>query len=586
MLLHAVLTGLLAVLALSLAVCSGHARPASDSFETLLHQGFELHQKKEYSSAIPVLQDAWKLRPRDYFANLLLGIDLLRTGRVKEAIPRLQEAARQKPKEEFAYEYLGESFAALEQHAEAFDSFRKAMETAPDSAEAKSSFVGFCLARFADLSDRMRSSKDGLAAEYRLEALSRKSSDPTRIELLQRAAALEEDPENWAQLALTQIQTGDVAAGRAALEHARKLAPDDLHVLKADALLAAEEGDWPRAARSLNAVASRSPAALARLVVEWPGALRPPQPGEVSGAAASFLGCVTTSCGSEALLRSLPKPMDPPHASAEALVQQQRWESVTRRPAPARSQKEAWLERGVAWAEIGNCKEALPALERGFSAQENAAPAMFHLSQCYAEEADRIAAQLAKSGGNQAAVRLMRGDVLLRLQANSRGAAAEYQAAVTERPDDPVGWERLAEAQLAAGSTEEARHSAREALKIDAHRLAAMRTLAQAAMEERQYAEALPFLRELAKQNPRDLTTRVQLATTCSQTGAVEDALKYLGSALKLGYPDEKGSLHYQLGTILKRLGRAAEADQAFREARELSDHFQNTSLRGKEPKE
>ncbi len=84
---------------------------------------------------------------------------------------------------------------------------------------------------------------------------------------------------------------------------------------------------------------------------------------------------------------------------------------------------------------------------------------MFHLSLCYAGQADQIAAQLSKSDKDQAIVHLLRGDVLLRLQADSKAAVAEYQAAVTDRPDDPAGWERLGEAQLAAGSAEDARRA-------------------------------------------------------------------------------------------------------------------------------
>lgn len=588
MLRTAVLPTLLALLvsplALSFQQDAKHA-PA-DTFETLLHRGFELHQKNDYTAAIPLLRDAWKLQPHDYFANLLLGIDLLRTGQVKDSISFLREAARQKPQEEFAFEYMGEAYAALGDHAEAFHSFQGGITAAPASPDAKSALVGYCLARFGDLSAQMRSSTPGLAAEYRLQALSRPKTDPSRVELLQRAAALSDDPENWAQLALTQIAEGNISAGGDALERARKLAPGYLDVLEADALVSATAGDWIAAAKSLNAINTRSPAALSRMLPDWPVRLAPEATQPISEAAAAFMQCVVASCTSEALLQKLPKSPEPPHTSAADYFREQRWESVARLAPPPTTQKEAWFQRGVALAEMGDCDRAVPALERSLGPTDWAAPAMFHLSQCYAWEADRQAALLAKSGNNDAIVHMMRGDVLLRLQANSKAAVEEYQAAVAARPDDPAVWERLAEAQLSAGATEDARRSAGQALKLDSHRTGAMRTLAQAAMQERKYTEALPYLRELARQNPRDLSTRVQLATACSQTGALDDALKNLDSALKEGYPDEKGSLHYQLGTILRGLGRTDEAKQAFAEAKQLSDKFQSTSLRDKGPRE
>jgi predicted Zn-dependent protease len=322
------------------------------------------------------------------------------------------------------------------------------------------------------------------------------------------------------------------------------------------------------------------------MLSDWPASLKLGDQFKLTGAASLFLECVADSCSPSGLHQLLPHPEATPNASPEALYREQRWENLTRLPSSANTRNEAFFEKGVAWAELGECEKAIPYLERSIGPKNSSASTLFHLSQCYAGQANLIAAELSKSGKDQAIVHLMRGDVLLRLQADSKAAVTEYLAAVSARPDDPAGWERLGEAQLAAGSSDEARSSAQKALKLDPHRLPAMRTMAQAAMQEREYSEALPYLRELATLNPRDLTTRVQLATACSQTGALQEALTNLDSALKQGYPDEKGSLHYQLGTILRGLGRTVESTQAFAEAKALSDRFQNTSLRDKGSKE
>lgn len=556
-----------------------------DSFETSLHQGFERHQKNEYAAAVPVLQQAWNLRPHDYFANLLLGIDLLRTGQTAEAIPHLHEAAHQKPQEEFAYEYLGEAYAGLGDYAAAFRFYRRAVMASPHSAEAKAAFVRYGLTRFAKLSAQMRSSKPSLAAEYRLQAVNRSLDDPSRVDLLERATKLSDDVDTWAQLALTRIRLGNVAEGGEALAHAHKLSTNNLCVLEGEALLAAKTGDWNTAGRLLGEIASRSPAALARMLFDWPAALQPIKK-EMNEVATEFLDCVAKSCGTEGVLRRLPQPAVRPGASASSLYREQRWERLVRLAPPSRAAKHTWFERGVALAEIGNCDEAVFALERSLAPNDTIALTMFHLSRCYAEEADRAADELSKSEGNEALVHIIRGDVLLRLQANGKAAMDEYQAAVAERRDDPVTWERLAEAQLAAGSPDDARQSAQNALRLDDHRLDAMRTLAQAAMEERNYAEALPFLRELTKQNPGDLGLRAQLSTACSQEGKLDEAFLNLEVALKGGYPDEKGNLHYQLGAVLRGLGRNEESQAAFEEARKLADRFQNTTLRATESKQ
>ena len=59
----------------------------SDEFRVLMKQGFELHQQARFGEAIPILDHACRLEPEDYFANLLLGIDLLRSGRAEESVP-------------------------------------------------------------------------------------------------------------------------------------------------------------------------------------------------------------------------------------------------------------------------------------------------------------------------------------------------------------------------------------------------------------------------------------------------------------------------------------------------------------------
>jgi Flp pilus assembly protein TadD len=178
----------------------------------------------------------------------------------------------------------------------------------------------------------------------------------------------------------------------------------------------------------------------------------------------------------------------------------------------------------------------------------------------------------------------MRGDILMRLQAKPEPAVAEYQLALAKDPHDPAVLERLADAQFGAGKIEDARQSSQTALKIDPQRLAAKRILAKIAMQERDYVTALPYLQELAARNPQDLTMRIELAKACAQTGASDEAFHNLGPALVKGYPDEKGSLHYLLGTILKKMGRTAEADQAFATATQLSEAFQQKSYRDQDP--
>src|SRR5579859_2666675 len=57
----------------------------------LIQQAFDFHQKGQFSEALPLLRRAHELAPDDYFVNLLLGIDSLRTGQAKSAVPFLKK---------------------------------------------------------------------------------------------------------------------------------------------------------------------------------------------------------------------------------------------------------------------------------------------------------------------------------------------------------------------------------------------------------------------------------------------------------------------------------------------------------------
>jgi len=379
-----------------------------DSLQALLQQGFQLHQQARFAEAIPVLERAHRLEPGDYFVNLLLGIDLLRTGKAAEAVPRLQIAARVRPDEEFPEDYLGEAEAGLGHYELAAEAYQRAIVRGHSSEQALEAWAGFALERFRALGELLRVSAAGTAAARRM----------------------------------------------------------------------AEAASTPS------------------------------------------VGLV--------------------------------------------------------------CEGSIPLLERrialrtaGPNAVKLQVESAYKLSVCYAAEAGKVAGQLQTGAEDQAAVHRLRGDVLLRLKGDATGSETEYREALAVRSNDPALLERLAEAQLTAGDTDGARASAQAALAVDPHRREALRTLASLATNNRDYDQALPWLRQLAQENPGDRTVQVELAKALAQTGADKEAVGLLGPALASGYPDEKGALHALLGRALRKLRREADALKAEAEARRLSDAFQ-----------
>jgi len=562
-----------------LGSCSSAA--VEEDLKSLVQRAFDFHQKGEFDEALPLLHRAYALEPDDYFVNLLLGIDSLRSGQAKTAIPFLRKASRLRPREEYPLAYLGEAYARLEIYGEAAEAYIKAVHVAPGSSESAVSFVDFALSRFARMSELLRSSKKGLAAEYRLRALALREGDGSRLSLLQRAEDLDPAaPGIWSDLAFATLASGDLSSAERCSHLAFEADPNDLAAWIADAQLAAQRSDWQRAIARLDSVAQHSPTLLSQAVGQWPPRLQPPASSVVAGPAAKFLSCV----------RDARNPCDlaqgskPPSQGSAVLYREQRWEQMTKLPAPQPVRTETWFQRGVAFAKLDDCQQAIPSLERGLSKSSPEVYGMFLLSWCYSREAGRTAETVQQSGSDEAPVHIVRGDILLRLQAKAELAVSEYQLALARDPNDPAVLERLADAQFGAGKIEIARQNAQAALKIDPQRLTAKRTIAKIAMQERDYATALPYLQELAARNPQDVTTLIELAKACAQTGAFDEAWRKLAPALEQGYPDEKGSLHYLLGTVLKKMGRTAEADQAFATATQLSDAFQKKSYRDQDP--
>lgn len=555
------------------------AASAQDNFKALVQQAFELHQHGQFSAALPLLRRAYAMQPEDYFVNLLLGIDSLRTGDPQASVRYLKKASRLRPHEEFPLAYLGEAYARQEIFGEAAAAYMKAVSVAPTSAESSIAFVDFALSRFANISTYLRSSTEGLAAEYRLRALAVGEDGAERVSLLQRSSDLDPAaPGIWSDLGLASLAASDVSAAENAARRAVEANPDDLAAWMLDAQLATRSHDWKRLYSRLNAIAQRSADTLSLETAHWPKQIQVPA-GVISGAAAKFLSCVQEGKTACEFPVSHSASSDP-----SVLFREQRWEQLTKLPAPRDGQSKAWIQRGIAFASLDDCARAIPSLERGLTASAADTYALFHLSRCYSQQAGRIAHQVQQSAESEAPLHTMRGDILLRLQAKPELAVAEYQQALTLDPNDPAILERLAEAQFGAGKTEEARSSAQGALKIDPQRVGAKRTLAKIAIQGRDYPTALPYLRELAARNPQDVTGKVELGKACAQTGALDEAFQNLAPALEHGYPDEKGTLHYLLGTVLKKMGRATDAEQAFATAAQLSDAFQHKSYHDQDP--
>ena len=527
-----------------------------------MKNGSALSQQADYAHAIPLLRRATELAPQNASANFLLGVALLESGHPADAEAPLRVAAKAEPVNEAAEGYLGDAEMEQKQFALSAETFLTAVARSPNSERALLWWTDYSLERFRALAFRLRSSPRGRAAGLRATAENSKTGMTATEALLRQAAA--SDPELdgiWGELGVAQVRLGMDANAADTLKTAEQRQPDASLTLQLEAMVEAARGNWSESEARLEELGARSPAGLKRVLGAWPKRLVPGQ--QVKGAVWQCLRQGETNCAAANVQRSaLP---------TERLFREGRWEQLVAMPVPSPDEGAEWFWRGVAFGELGDCSQAIPALERGLKA--GAETATSWLTNCYELEAVRTADQL-QALGKEASVHQIRGDILLSIRLDPTQAATEYSEALKLKPKNPELLEKLAEAYFSLGDMDRARRSAQEALDQNPHRELVLRLLIRIAMSQRDYPTALSLLGRLAQLEPDDAWTGVQQGTAYAQTGHPQEAVQYLKPALDAGYPDEKGALHAVLAGQLRKLGREQDAKNATNQAIQLADSF------------
>lgn len=531
-----------------------------DTFDGLLRQGLALHQQRLYSQAIAPLERAHRLQPLDYYANLLLGIDYLRTGQPGKALSFLETASRVRPTDATALGYSAEAHAASGRMDQALGVLQAARRRDP-SPQWRAALIRLYLTRFRAAAHALRLSKVGLARSYRLQAQATRNGNYRRQrDSLLRAYALAPELEGIeSELAHAEIRQQRFEAARHWLQRARARNRRDLGVIAAEVYLSAHEGDWQEAEARLQELERRSPRRTRTALAEWPDGV--PLPDRLRHAAERM---------------SDPEPAT--SSDIQTMFGSQQWEAVAAAVSPSEEDPDRLFQLGVALARLQQFEKAVISLERVRSETRHRGEADYWLALSYARLAEDEAEALGRNRSADPIRHAVRGEILLRLAADGAGAAAEYRSAVDSTPGDPALWAGLAAAEAMAGNWDDARESAQKAIGLDPSRVLALRTYAEVCMQERDYPAAVPALEKVLELESGDAGAEFLLGTAYSQTGEHEKALVLLRAAERHGYPDERGRLQYLLGTVLRRLGRPEEAGVAFRRAEGLSDSFAATS--------
>lgn len=555
------------LLLMACAPLAGAAPPTQpDELQRLLQEGSALSDTGDYGRAVAVLSRAVQLAPRDPRANYLLGVALLESGHPTDAIPPLRLAADADEGNPAAEGYLGDAEMEVKHFGLAAEMFERAVARSPGSEQALVWWTNFSLERYRQLMFALCASTNGRAAFLQVAA---ESSDMDRKQvqsLLSQAATMNPHlDEIWGETGVAQARLGMDAEAVANLKRARQAQPEALSTLELESMVDAARGDWPDADALIVDLSQRSRTEWERFLAAWPRKLVPDA--NDSSGAARCLREGTAACEPAIEHQRVTEVL-----SSDRLFAQGRWELLIALAPPAKNDALNWFRRGIGFAKLGRCSEAIPALESGLEAgAENAAA---RLATCYESEAERAADRL-KAEGKESAVHKIRGDILLSIRLDPSQAVNEYNQALELKPNDPEILEKLAEAYFSLGEMDRARQSAESALRERPHRTQVLRLLVRIAIGERDYSTALGLLDKLAALEPDDPWVRIQQGTAYAQTGRPKEAAERLKPALEAGYADEKGALHAILSSQLRKLGRDEEAKRVSDEAVRLADSYQ-----------
>ena len=89
------------------------------------------------------------------------------------------------------------------------------------------------------------------------------------------------------------------------------------------------------------------------------------------------------------------------------------------------------------------------------------------------------------------------------------------------------------------------------------------------AVRRHNYAEAIPLLERFLEAQPDALAARADLGRAYLHLGQYQKAAEQLERAAAA---DQQGDIHFQLATVLRKLGRNQEADQAMRVSKQIRE--------------
>jgi len=263
-------------------------------------------------------------------------------------------------------------------------------------------------------------------------------------------------------------------------------------------------------------------------------------------------------------------------------------------------------KRGIALAQKGRCREALPILKRAThisdkqlkyaTAMATARCAMsldqtgaaveallllnrefprdpevlYATTHFYSELASRASQELAATAPNSPQAEQLEAEAF-ESQANWDKATAQYQKILEQDPRTPGIHYRLGRIFLSKSppQTEEAAKEFQLELKVDPSNASAEFMLGETARQSGQWDDAVAHFSRASKLDEGFVEAYLALGMSLNSAGKFSEAISPLESYVKMQPGDPAG--HYQLATAYARTGRKPEADHEMALQREAA---------------
>jgi tetratricopeptide (TPR) repeat protein len=244
----------------------------------------------------------------------------------------------------------------------------------------------------------------------------------------------------------------------------------------------------------------------------------------------------------------------------------------------------AWMWLGVVELEKGNGDAAAEALDKAAKLAPGDVDILYHRGQAHLFVSKDSYARMFKADPNSWRVR----QILAEANADAErhmDAIAEYNAAIKLAPNEPRLHEELGTEYRSAGKMQEAEEAFQRELEIDPDNVAARYKLGVIATERGDAARGKQLIEAASRARPglrhADYNLGRAEMLLGNDAAAVEDFQRATKSDSD---PDVLEQSWYQLGTVLRRMRRTQEAQQAFAMFQKLKDtELENSQKRMKQ---